>query len=58
VFGLAPNLAIASKAATAICRAFKACGTSATPLVTTADNSVPLGAVVARAGPRFSVVAA
>ncbi len=58
VFGLAPNHVIAAKAASAICMAFKARGTHATPLVTTADNSVPLGAVVAKAGPRFSVVAA
>jgi len=58
VFGLAPNQAIAGAAASAMCGAFEALGTHATPLVTTADNSVPLGAVVAKAGPRFSIVAA
>jgi len=58
VFGFAPNQAIAGSAANAMCGAFKALGTHATPLVTTADNSVPLGAVVSKAGPRFSIVAA
>jgi len=58
VFGFAPNQAIAGSAANAMCGAFKALGTHATPLVTTADNSVPLGAVVWKAGPRFSIVAA
>src|SRR2546425_584261 len=50
--------AIAGAAANAMCGAFEALGTHATPLVTTADNSVPLGAVVAKAGPRFSIIAA
>src|SRR2546426_910021 len=58
VFGLAPNRVIAGAAANAMCGAFKALGTHAMPLVTTTDNFVPLGAVVAKAGPRFSVVAA
>src|SRR2546427_338353 len=58
VFGLAPNQVIAGAAANAMCSAFKALGTHAMPLVTTTDNFVPLGAVVAKAGPRFSVVAA
>src|SRR5207244_7476939 len=55
VFGLAPNQAIAGAAANAMCGAFKALGTHATPLVTTAGNSVPLGAVVAKARQRFSL---
>ncbi len=58
VFGLAANQVIAGKAATAMCGAFEARGAHATPLVTTVDNSVPLGAVVTKASPRFSVVAA
>lgn len=57
VFALAPNRLVAGHVARAMCEAFGARGTKATPLVTGVDNSVPLGQVVPKSGPRFSIVA-
>ncbi len=56
VFALAQNRLVAGNAAKAMCEAFGARGQQAAPLVTTVVNSVPLGQVTPRSGPRYSII--
>jgi homoserine kinase len=56
VFALAPDRAIATEAAKAMCAGFETQGVRATPIVTAVTNVLPFREFAPRAGPRFSLV--